>query len=492
MSLPALYLKPSHTPINVGAVLDDPRLDLDTLVTIVAKSDCGSALSLSAVNQQLRNLMMLPEFWMLVVNLRLEQGETLGDTDTGLVLDPFQQYFLLCFRRERTIEDQKRAATDQLRLSVDLGRWEEATLALKMGADVSVYPVDNLRPTLFNPIEFLATDAIWPSSDLRPQPEVLEFAEELIKRGGIIEEVSMTSQDINKVIETAVCSLNALLITLTINSEFVYDQSEAMGVRTGSVLWKMLIGEQAVGQDDLVLMRWASRLKMVLPKSDYNYLANFVPRAVLTKQTSEIVKLLFANSTEVLDMFESFSQRQIEAELLEEARLAERAAIRTASERRRIDDDVRRVEAERLRQKTARERSEFRRTQQERASAARQLFRDKLADAKRRLAQMNVRHAEIANGLEALTQRLQDDPFSNIEYTFRQSLNGDWPTLRQVILDLIESDEVRAAVTMTSSKAELLNFPEFLQDDELLTRMLATDETTQPNLADVARELLVS
>ena len=87
MSLPALYLRPSP---QTDAIFDDVRLSGDTLASIAANaSDCRTILQLSAVNENVRNLMRADYFWSVVAEIR---GLKLQSGDS-----PFILFFASCF-----------------------------------------------------------------------------------------------------------------------------------------------------------------------------------------------------------------------------------------------------------------------------------------------------------------------------------------------------------------------------------------------------------
>jgi len=492
MSLPLLALKPKQ---QTGVILDDERLDLDTLVSIITNTDCASALGLSAVNQQLRTLMLLPEFWQLVVNLRLEQGEAIGTPDAGRVLTPFQQYFLMCFRKERTDAAQKRAATAQLRLSVETQRWPEAKLALELDADPSVISLDELRPRLFNSFEFIATDGTWALLD--PRSPLVEFAKEWIKRGGKLRVLRLSDNETNRIIESAVFSLDPLLITLAANSELVYTPGDELSlVRNRSLLWDLLKGSREATAVEKVLLRRASRLQMTLERRIAEYISVEHPFAPAVGSAIQVAELVFLNGTEVGDVFRDATRVRIEDRLKNQALVDELRdkSARREWETRQCDKEatLRREEAENRRQANQ-ERAERDRERQKRVAETRRRFNEKLADAKAQIERVELAQQSADNEIEDLERRIRgEDPFLEIELKFDRAFDdADWPTLRASIVALIDADERRAAVSVQRRQSQLAVIPQFAADDELIMRMLSSDESTTPNLADLARELIL-
>lgn len=158
--------------------------------------------------------------------------------------------------------------------------------------------------------------------------------------------------------------------------------------------------------------------------------------------------------------------------------------------RREEEAALRREEAERRRQ-AERERAERDRERRQRVAETRRLFKEKLAEAKAQVERIELTQQRVDDGIDALERRIRDDPFLDLEFNFDRAFNVDWPTLRSSIFNLINSDEGRAAASMQRKRAQLVAIPAFAADDELITRMLSVDEDATPNLADIARELLL-
>jgi uncharacterized membrane protein YqiK len=158
--------------------------------------------------------------------------------------------------------------------------------------------------------------------------------------------------------------------------------------------------------------------------------------------------------------------------------------------RREEEAALHREEAERRRQ-AERERAERDRERRQRVAETRRLFKEKLAEATAQVERIELTQQRVDDGIEALERRIREDPFLDLEFYFDRAFDADWPTLRSSIFNLINADEGRAAVSMQRKRVQLAAIPEFAADDELVMRMLSADESTAPNLADLARELLL-
>ena len=497
MVLPLLALPADRRSSSTGVLLD--QLSIDELTLLVATSPCDSVLRLNAVSKEINTLFQLPEFWAGVVNLRLERGEELREGG-GALLTPFQQYMALCFRREHSLDPQRRIATTQLRLAVDTGRWTAATIALRLGADASRVPVDSIRPLAFASYNFIRTDAVWPNPDYMPQPDVLEFATELIHRGGRLLDVdgdATTVDDVrglNMMIETAIFGLNPLLLTLLIRSGARWAPGQLSMLRTESRLMAMLRGKTVPDRADFVLMRRSKKLGMELETDLLLYLAELVPNEPLLGQFADVCMATFANGSQLVDGATAVVEErrvarrnEVEAELRLEAFRADRAV----EKRLAAEAQAMRARAADQRRVAAAERAARDAERKARVRETREVFREKLAAARAQLALVEESQAQAYATLERVEQMIRGDPYSGLEYAFGRALDaGEWPALREAILALIGASESRAAITLQRN-ADRLKLTELVNDDDLIVRLLAADEDVQPNLAELARDILM-
>jgi len=357
--------------------------------------------------------------------------------------------------------------------------------------------MNDLRPKLLNSFEFLAMDGNW--TPLNPRSPLVEFAGEWIKRGGKLRALRLSNDETNRIIESAVFSLDPLLITLAVNSELVHTPGGPSLLRNRSLLWDLLKGTRVATMAEKLLLRRASRLQMVLDRGIAELVSFEQPSGPALDSAIQVAELAFLNGAEVGDIFRDAARARIELKLREQAGLDDKVEMREEVERakeremhrREEEAALRREEAERRRQ-AEQARAERDRERRQRVAETKRRFNEKLAEAKAQIERVEITRQRIDDVIENLERRIRDDPFLEIEFKFESALDdADWPTLRAAIIALIDADEGRAAVSVQRKRAQLAAIPEFAADDELVMRMLSSDESTTPNLADLARELLL-